>query len=83
VHAAVAAQHHVVQHRQLAEQAQVLEGAAHAQFAHACGGSADTSRPAKRMLPLLGGTMPLSMLIMVLLPAPLGPISAWMWPRCS
>jgi hypothetical protein len=37
--------------------------------------------PPKRMLPLLGGTMPLSMLIMVVLPAPLGPISAWMWPR--
>jgi hypothetical protein len=34
------------------------------------------------MLPALGSTTPVSMLIMVLLPAPLGPISAWMWPRC-
>jgi hypothetical protein len=44
----------------------------------ACGGSAVRSRPAKRMDPLLGDTTPLSMLIMVVLPAPLGPISAWM-----
>ena len=39
------------------------------------------SMPLKLMLPLLGCKNLVSRLKKVVLPAPLGPISAWMWPR--
>ena len=38
------------------------------------------SRPAKRMLPASGSSRPQSRLTKVVLPAPFGPISAWMPP---
>ena len=41
------------------------------------------SVPLNRMLPLLGGRNLVSRLKNVVLPAPLGPMSAWMWPRCT
>ena len=39
------------------------------------------SRPLKRIWPAVGGRNLVSRLKQVVLPAPFGPISAWMWPR--
>ena len=38
------------------------------------------SSPLKTMAPRSGGTMPERMFSNVVLPAPFGPISEWMWP---
>ncbi|MNT61414.1 hypothetical protein D3C72_1990590 [compost metagenome] len=48
-----------------------------------CAGLPAISWPRNRMEPEVGFTTPVSILIMVLLPAPLGPIKAWIWPRWS
>src|SRR6185312_11946339 len=47
------------------------------------GASPAMSRPAKRTPPPLGARSPESRLISVVLPAPLGPISAWTPPPCT
>src|ERR1700722_17282871 len=38
------------------------------------------SRPLKRIVPLVGGRNAVSRLKQVVLPAPFGPINAWIWP---
>ncbi|MPN54346.1 hypothetical protein SDC9_202016 [bioreactor metagenome] len=45
-----------------------------------CGGRPRISRPASRMLPERGDTMPAMAFMVVLLPAPLRPSSASVWP---
>ena len=47
------------------------------------GGSADTERPLKWISPALGSVKRVSRLNSVVLPAPLGPIRAWMCPFCT
>ncbi len=47
------------------------------------GGSRVMSRPLKRMLPRVGSRNLVSRLKQVVLPAPLGPMSAWMSPRAT
>src|SRR4029450_14005784 len=46
----------------------------------ACMGRRVMSRPAKRMVPVSGRRLPVSWLTKVVLPAPLGPIRAWISP---
>src|SRR5947209_5910408 len=45
-----------------------------------CGSRPVMSRPSSRMLPAVGRNTPVRMLMIVVLPAPFGPISAWRAP---
>src|ERR1700730_15597691 len=49
--------------------------------ASSAGLAAVTSFPSKKMLPRVGTRNLVSKLKNVVLPAPFGPINAWMWPR--
>ena len=68
---------HVLAHRQRGEGRGDLEGAADAQAPDLRAACRPTmSRPSRRTMPPSGASWPFSMLKQVLLPAPLGPISA-------
>src|SRR5437763_1029846 len=48
-----------------------------------CGSSAVMSRPSSQIVPAVGRSTPVRRLMIVVLPAPFGPISAWRAPFCT
>jgi hypothetical protein len=85
VHVHVASEQQVLQHRHVLEQLDVLEGASHPEAGDPAGfRPGELARgPSPRwrvILPACGRYRPLMQLSRLVLPAPLGPIRAWMLP---
>ena len=73
----------VVQNRQAGKRPHDLEGASDAQPCTTICGQRARDRPSNRISPELGASVPLIRLISVVLPAPFGPITPRISPRCS
>ena len=82
LHAAVLSEQHVLQHREVANSRRFWKVRPMPMRQISCSGAADLladeGDPAR-----LGASTPLIMLIIVLLPAPFGPMRAWTCPCCS